>query len=128
MSADTSPAEDVIASCSFCGKANNEVARVVAGPGVFICDECVQLCATIVADAAGTAPEESARRRRRYLDLPDEEVLAMLPTLARAAARAEGELAGRVGRLREHGIDWPTIAGALGVSAEAARERFETGA
>lgn len=36
--------------CSFCGKEQNEVARMVAGPNVFICDECVQLCVAILQD------------------------------------------------------------------------------
>ena len=36
--------------CSFCGKKQQEVKRIVAGPGVFICDECVELCMEIVHD------------------------------------------------------------------------------
>ena len=36
--------------CSFCGKPQNQVRRLVAGPGVFICDECVQLCTDILAE------------------------------------------------------------------------------
>lgn len=36
--------------CSFCGKAQDEVRRLVAGPGVYICDECISLCNEIVAD------------------------------------------------------------------------------
>jgi len=34
--------------CSFCGKSKEQVGRLVAGPGVFICDECVRLCAVIL--------------------------------------------------------------------------------
>lgn len=37
-------------SCSFCGKAQDEVRKLVAGPGVYICDECIDLCNEIVAD------------------------------------------------------------------------------
>jgi len=36
--------------CSFCGKTQDEVTRLIAGPGVFICDECIQLCNSILAD------------------------------------------------------------------------------
>ena len=39
---------------SFCGKAQKEVRTLVAGPGVFICDECVQLCQAIIAKKAAT--------------------------------------------------------------------------
>lgn len=34
--------------CSFCGKDNNEVKQLIAGPQVFICDECIDLCKDIV--------------------------------------------------------------------------------
>jgi hypothetical protein len=39
-------------NCSFCGKEEGEVQRLVAGPGVYICDECVTLCNEIIADEA----------------------------------------------------------------------------
>ena len=35
--------------CSFCGKARREVLKLIAGPQVFICDECVAVCADMVA-------------------------------------------------------------------------------
>ena len=34
--------------CSFCGKAQENVRKIVAGPGVYICDECVELCNSII--------------------------------------------------------------------------------
>ncbi|MCX7633726.1 MAG: ATP-binding protein, partial [Turneriella sp.] len=36
--------------CSFCGKEQSRVNRLIAGPGVYICDECVHLCNSILAD------------------------------------------------------------------------------
>ena len=36
--------------CSFCGKSQNEVNKIIAGPDVYICDECVDLCSRIIAD------------------------------------------------------------------------------
>lgn len=36
--------------CSFCGKGQEEVKRLIAGPGVYICDECIELCSEIIAD------------------------------------------------------------------------------
>ena len=41
--------------CSFCGKTQQEVRRIVAGPGVYICDECVELCMEIVNDLPADA-------------------------------------------------------------------------
>lgn len=80
-------AEGVVASCSFCGKPNTEVKTIVAGPGVFICDECVDLSVTVVAASANVSPEESARLRAQAQDRPAHEILGMLPALARGAAR-----------------------------------------
>jgi ATP-dependent Clp protease ATP-binding subunit ClpX len=68
--------------CSFCGRGQDEVQRLIAGPGtVFICDECVALCSAIIAEESGakvtaarrTVPAGPARlptprRLREYLD------------------------------------------------------------
>lgn len=42
------PKTDLPPKCSFCGKAQNEVDRLIAGPGVHICDQCVDLCNTLI--------------------------------------------------------------------------------
>ena len=47
--------------CSFCGKAENQVHRMIQGPGVRICDECVQLCMSILDD--GYQPGRRGRVR-----------------------------------------------------------------
>jgi ATP-dependent Clp protease ATP-binding subunit ClpX len=44
-------------TCSFCGKSQREVKKLIAGPGVYICDECIQLCNDIIA-------EENERQER----------------------------------------------------------------
>ena len=45
--------------CSFCGKTEDQVARLVAGPdGVYICDKCIELCADIVFDEENLPPEQ----------------------------------------------------------------------
>jgi ATP-dependent Clp protease ATP-binding subunit ClpX len=36
--------------CSFCGKSQHEVKKLIAGPSVFICDECIDLCNEIIRD------------------------------------------------------------------------------
>ncbi len=45
--------------CSFCGKSQNEVKKLIAGPGVYICDECIELCNDIIAEERER--EESAK-------------------------------------------------------------------
>jgi len=53
--------------CSFCGKSQHEVKKLIAGPSVFICDECIELCNDIIRDEA---PAESAVGRAARSDLP----------------------------------------------------------
>src|ERR1041385_4263293 len=36
--------------CSFCGKSQNEVKKLIAGPGVYICNECIDICNEIISD------------------------------------------------------------------------------
>ena len=50
--------------CSFCGKHQEQVARIIAGPGAYICNECVHLCMSILDDTYD--PEEQAGP-----DIPD---------------------------------------------------------
>ena len=54
--------------CSFCGKSQHEVKKLIAGPSVFICDECIELCADIVQDEV----EEEARAVKDALPTPRE--------------------------------------------------------
>ena len=55
---------DPTAKCSFCGKPQSEVGRLVSGPGVHICDQCVGLCHTMVTrDAAGKGGKVEPQRR-----------------------------------------------------------------
>ncbi len=46
--------------CSFCGKNQNEVRRLIAGPSVYICDECVDLCNDIISEEAQTNVSEES--------------------------------------------------------------------
>ena len=52
--------------CSFCGKSQEQVRKLIAGPGVYICDECVDLCNEILDeelfDSSATAPQPVPRR------------------------------------------------------------------
>ena len=43
--------------CSFCGKSQHEVRKLIAGPSVFICDECVELCNDIIREELEDASE-----------------------------------------------------------------------
>jgi ATP-dependent Clp protease ATP-binding subunit ClpX len=55
--------DDANLSCSFCGKSQREVKKLIAGPTVYICDECIELCNDIIAEEYGheEAPAASSR-------------------------------------------------------------------
>lgn len=60
-------------SCSFCGKKEDEVRKLVSGPGVYICDECIDLCREIISE------EESMAAAEELSDLPKpKEIKAIL--------------------------------------------------
>ncbi|WP_133130348.1 ATP-dependent Clp protease ATP-binding subunit ClpX [Legionella yabuuchiae] len=50
---------DKILYCSFCGKSQHEVKKLIAGPSVFVCDECVELCNDIIREETHEAHEEA---------------------------------------------------------------------
>ena len=50
-------------SCSFCGKSQKEVKKLIAGPTVYICDECIELCNDIIAEEYGQEEAGSAPQR-----------------------------------------------------------------
>src|SRR5512136_2965851 len=45
--------------CSFCGKSQRQVKKLIAGPGVYICDECIDLCNDIILEELEPAPVDS---------------------------------------------------------------------
>ncbi|MDP3481001.1 MAG: ATP-dependent Clp protease ATP-binding subunit ClpX [Desulfoprunum sp.] len=53
--------------CSFCGKNQNEVQKLIAGPNVFICDECIELCNEIVQDEGGGQAHDATDRQAASL-------------------------------------------------------------
>jgi ATP-dependent Clp protease ATP-binding subunit ClpX len=55
--------------CSFCGKSQNEVRKLIAGPSVFICDECVDLCNDIIREEIQEATGDSDNTK---LPIPEE--------------------------------------------------------
>jgi ATP-dependent Clp protease ATP-binding subunit ClpX len=60
MAKDKDQDEDKLLYCSFCGKSQNEVRKLIAGPSVFICDECVDLCNDIIREEADAEADETS--------------------------------------------------------------------
>ena len=105
--------------CSFCGKSQDRVRKLVAGPGVFICDHCIHLCNEVL---------ESDARTRRLSIGPDSEMAEVLLDELRINAtglrQSEDQLQRAVNLLRKNHVPWSRIGEAVGISRQAAWERF----
>ena len=106
--------------CTFCGKPHTEVGKLVAGPGVYICDECVNLCVEIIGQATNTEPPSLPE----WATLSDDELLQRIPFIAASADNIEAGLRDRVHQLRDRGVSWARIGTALDMTRQSAWERF----
>ena len=124
MTSDTAPGTAALqVNCSFCAKPSSAVAKVIAGPGVYICNECIQLCNDILEVQQASAPPgtqlpvwEEAKT--------DEEILALLPRIASVTAQTEASLQRLVTVLRGRGVTWARVGAALQITRQSAWERF----
>ena len=60
--------EDLL--CSFCGKSGREVAKLIAGPGVYACDECVKLMVDIIAEEYEDEGQKVSHEIIRCIEFP----------------------------------------------------------
>jgi hypothetical protein len=105
--------------CSFCGRDRKTAGKLVAGPGVQICEACVHLCGRVLTGRATAAFDG-------WSSLDDAELLAALPASDAAVDAVDAKLRDHVALLRARDVSWERIASALGVSRQAAWERFRT--
>ena len=114
-----------IVACSFCLKPSTEVTRLVAGPGVYICNECVALSAQLIdGKPVKEGKPAPAPQAPPWDQLTLEEVLAALPRMAAVRGQVEQTLTGWVRRARTLGATWARIGEALGMTRQSAWERF----
>jgi ATP-dependent Clp protease ATP-binding subunit ClpX len=106
--------------CSFCGKSQEEVRTLVAGPGVFICDECVALCQPYIAE--GRTIQEMPELLPD--NAPTETLLKVLAGYNGAFERIDVTMQDIVDILREREVSWAAIGQALNASRQAAWKRF----
>lgn len=106
--------------CSFCMKSQHEVAKLVAGPGLItICDGCVDMCNAYIA---GRTPDLSGFPAPA--DLPTERLIAQLPGVEATVRGKRTQLQWVVDELRRREVSWADIGESLGISRQAAWERF----
>lgn len=116
----TAAEQTVVAACSFCFKPSTDVGRLVAGHGVYICNECVALCALLIEGEPAPGPQVATWDHVTSA----EAALVMLPRIAAAKVQVEDNLTGWVRKARELGATWTKIGEALGMTRQSAWERF----
>lgn len=104
--------------CSFCGKDQATVKALIAGPSVFICNECIAICAKCLDGQSVSSLETN------WSAYPEDILLNQLARSSAIADAANDLLASHVENLRQRGVKWAAIGRALGVSRQAAWERF----
>jgi ATP-dependent Clp protease ATP-binding subunit ClpX len=110
------------ARCSFCRKDQGAVKKLITGPGVYICDECVGLCVAIIANKEGPAGDSDVVRHMRSLE--SQSLLERVKNIEPVYQDVADHQAVIVDILREREVSWAEIGQTLGVSRQAAWHRF----
>lgn len=106
--------------CSFCATTESEVSKIIAGPGIYICDHCVGRCQGILAEGRRSGrPQLPA-----WESMSDDELLDHLPRVAAVGDQVEANLRQWVLRARDRGIAWARIGAAMGMTRQSAWGRF----
>ena len=116
----------LLVHCSFCAKPSSAVEKVIAGPGVYICNECVRLCNDVLEAERDTPPGQARPKAQlpAWDKLTDEQLLELLPRMAAVSDQAEATLKQLVTILRERRVTWARIGAALAITRQSAWERF----
>ena len=111
--------------CSFCGKTQHDVEKLIAGPAVFICNECVAECNKwIDMPLDAPRPKSQVHSIQDLGSFSDERLLRWLKTEAALHEHTGTGLQNTVDILRKREVSWAAIGGALGISRQAAWDRF----
>ena len=107
--------------CSFCTKSADDVDTLVAGAGVFICNECVEVCALVIATKTDRGP---VPRVPVWDQLEDQALLEHLPRIEAVRDQVDDDLRSWVAEARRREVSWDRIGAALGMKRQSAWERF----
>jgi len=110
--------------CSFCRKSQHEVKKLIAGPAIFICDACVALCTKIIESTPDPDPKAPPPEIGGIDTFPTERILSLLKAQETSCEDTRAQLQRSIDVLREREVSWAAIGEALGVSRQAAWERF----
>ena len=118
--------------CSFCAKSQDEVSALVAGPGVYICNHCNEAASAYISKFKDLSEKEAksmadTAQEQLYSHLtakPPEELLEFLVNVERTRIDIDTHQQNLVDILRAKRMPWVEIGGALGVTRQAAWQRF----
>jgi hypothetical protein len=110
--------------CSFCGKDQATVKKMIAGPAVAICNECVALCDGIIAQSPDGPPETPFDVATHFRSLESERLLGLVGSSEKTFQQVSEQQQLLVDILREREISWSAIGQSLGVTRQAAWRRF----
>lgn len=102
--------------CSFCGKTAKDVARLIGGPKVHICDGCIGTCNKILEATPATFAG--------WDKMTDAQLLDGLKTSEATVEATRAVLQTQIEELRQRNVSWEAIGKSLGISRQAAWERF----
>ncbi|MFE3581798.1 ClpX C4-type zinc finger protein [Streptomyces vinaceus] len=106
--------------CSFCNRSSEDVDTLVAGAGVYICNDCVALSADVIKNQ----PAGPKRTTPIWEGVDDEALLAHLPRIEAIRHQVDDDLRSWVGEARRRGTSWDRIGAALDMRRQSAWERF----
>jgi ATP-dependent Clp protease ATP-binding subunit ClpX len=106
-------------ACSFCGKDKDAIAKLIAGPGVYICNQCIDLCNEIILEETGKVPLPMS-----WPDATEEQEIERMVSLHRSKEQVDREVNQVVRNLRERGVTWTRIGEALGITRQSAWEKY----
>jgi ATP-dependent Clp protease ATP-binding subunit ClpX len=104
--------------CSFCSKTQHDVDKLIAGPGVYICDECIGLCnKTLAVDGPPRLIDDLSEQS-------DDDLIGILVRIRGLHAGVDQTAQNVVRELRSRHVSWARIGEALAMTRQSAWERF----
>ena len=115
------------AHCSFCRKSNADVDALIGGIGAYICNECVGVANDVLAKLPPSERKSRDYAGEQLRAATTEKLLTLVAGVEPLVADVTAYQGFNVEILRERGVSWADIGGALGVSRQAAWKRFARG-
>ena len=112
-------------TCSFCGLEAQSVSALLAGPGVNICDQCIEVSVRTIKTRDALEQQHPTKGQRTATSDDDENLLHQAAASSALVDKSRTRLQSQVKELRRRGIGWSAIGAALGVSQDVAQQRFE---